>query len=515
MSDSGLLSIAAKVGAACCLLLVGRWIYRLTLHPLAKVPGPKLAAMSSAYAMSWDLPYESSYIRNFAKWHAQHGPIIRIEPNHVHVLDTEAYDKVFKIGTKFYRDPAIYSFPFTKGGFFNKLHVKEAKPHRDLYMPYFSRSSVQTLEPAIRDHLQAFLDKIGEAADAGRPVDLTRGFRCLVADTVMRYSYDQPFGALQAPDFEFPMLENIERFFDFSTSGWYFPNFMGGVVDICQKVPRPWIQGNPPIASALENLDGCLARMVELKKEEPNHQTPSIFQTAFNPNPQKGHPTLDNHNLAADALTIFTAGTDTTANALVCGTWRLLEAPDKLTRLQAELRAAIPHSTALSAFPRDWAALETLPYLRAVIRETLRLSYGVPGKLPRVVPPGGAELAGTFLPGGTMVSMACFVYHHHEAFFERPNEFLPERWLVDENSDNTPEKMSELEKGWIPFSRGSRNCIGQNLAWAERYYAFAYLFRRFELSNEGTSQRDMEWHDAFVVATFGHLKVKARRAVEK
>lgn len=495
----------AQAVAACCLLVVGRWVYRLTLHPLAKVPGPTLAAMTSAYAMSWDLPNDSSYVKNFAKWHEKYGPVIRIEPNHVHILDTDAYNKVFKIGTKFYRDPAIYSFPFTKGGFFNKLHVKDAKPHRDLYMHYFSRNAVQTLEPAIRDHLRTFLQKVEQAAVANQAIDMTRGFRCLVADTVMRYSYDRPFGALDAPNFEFPMLENIERFFDFSTSGWYFPNFMGGVVDIFQKLPRPWIQGNPPIASALENLDGCRARIIELKKEELNHQTPSIFQTALNPNPKKGHPNLDINCLAADALTIFTAGTDTTANALVCGTWQLLRKPQALKRLQDEIRAAIPYSTDITAMPLDWTSLEALPYLRAVVRETLRLSYGVPGKLPRVVPPGGAELAGRFLPEGTTVSMTCYVYHHHVPFFERPDEFLPERWL-------DPEKAVELERNWIPFSRGSRNCIGQNLAWAELYYAFAYLLARFDLVNADTTERDMDWHDAFVVATFGHLKVHARKA---
>jgi cytochrome P450 len=504
MTPSGIVFLIGQVVLVGCLLVVGRWIYRLTLHPLAKVPGPKLAAISSAYAMSWDLPHASSYIRNFAQWHEKYGPMIRIEPNHVHILDIESYNKVFKIGTKFYRDPTIYSLPFTKGGFFNKLHVKDAKPHRDLYMSYFSRSNVQSLEPAIREHLTIFLHKLDEAADGDRGVDLTRGFRCLVADTVMRYSYDKPYGALNAPNFEFQMLENIEDFFDFSTSGWYFPNFMGGVVDICQKVPRPWIKGNPPIASALENLDGCEARMVELKKEEINHQSPSIFQTALDPNPTKGHPILSTKELAADALTIFTAGTDTTASALVCGTWRLMQQPATLKRLQDELDAAIPHSDELSTMPLDWPALESLPYLRAVIRETLRLSYGVPGKLPRVVPPGGAELAGTFLPGGTTVSMACYVYHHHEPFFERPDEFLPERWL-------DPEKATELERAWIPFSRGSRNCIGQNLAWSELFYTFAYLFRRFEISNGGTTERDMEWHDAFVVATFGHLRVRLRR----
>lgn len=195
-----------KVLATGFLLLAARWIYRTTLHPLAKFPGPKLAGMTSMYAMAYDFPGETSYIKQFAKWHEEYGPIIRIEPNHLHVLDMDAYNQVFKVGTKFNRDPAIYSFPFTKGSFFNKLTVLEAKPHRDLYMPFFSRTNVQKMEPIIREHLSMFLDKLCEASDAGRDVDLTLGFRCLAADTLMRYSYDKPFGALDYPDFKYPMM---------------------------------------------------------------------------------------------------------------------------------------------------------------------------------------------------------------------------------------------------------------------------------------------------------------------
>ena len=205
--------------------------------------------------MSYDLPIETSYIKEFPKWHEKYGPIVRIEPNHLHIRDMDAYNQVFKIGTKFDRDPAIYSFPFTKGSFFNKLTVKEAKPHRDMYFPYFSRAAVNRLEPIIKQQLSKFVAKLEQAASDSRPVDLSLGFRCLTADSLMHYSYDKPFGALDAPDFEFPMIVAIESFFDNSTFGWYLPNFMGLFVRMMAKLPRSWIQWNKPFAAALGNLD--------------------------------------------------------------------------------------------------------------------------------------------------------------------------------------------------------------------------------------------------------------------
>lgn len=506
--------------AACMLLVVARWVYRLTLHPLAKVPGPKLAAMTSAYAMSYDLNKSSSYIKKFPEWHAQYGPIIRIEPNHVHILDIDSYNKVFKIGTKFYRDPAIYSFPFTKGGFFNKLHVKDAKPHRDLYMGYFSRNAVQILEPVIRQHLVQFFTQLEEAVNANKKVDLTRAFRCLTADTLMRYSYDKPFGATTSPDFIFPMLEAISNFFDNSALGWYLPNLMGRIAAAAKAVPRSWTSVDAGISASLQILDGCLARIVELRGDPTKKNVPSVFKTAFAPNADKGHPILTNNDIASDGLTIFVAGTDTTAHTLTNGTYHLLRNPSILAKLQAELHEAIPSSKTLADMPLDWTALEALPYLRAVIKECLRISSPVPGKLPRMVPDGGAELVGTYLPPGTAVSMAMHVYHSHPGYFPQPEKFIPERWLDNGAGAKEINEALDPEKAFMPFSRGSRNCIGQNLAWAELFYCFGYLLRRFELEGVVKDQRGlgmkeaMEWKDSFVVVTKGHLEVKVRRAAE-
>jgi cytochrome P450 len=498
-----LLNLVVRGGLTLILLWAARCIYRLTLHPLAGIPGPKLAAMTTAYAMSWDLSKDDSYIKNFPEWHRKYGRIIRIAPNHVHILDIDTYNQVFKIGTKFYRDPAVYSFPFTRGGFFNKLHVKDAKPHRDLYMHYFSRNSLQRLEPTVRENLAELLQRIDDTTTKGRPIDAKRAFRSWTADTVMRYMYDQSFGAVDFPGFKQPMLETMDKYFRNAPLGWYLPRAVNTLVEIIDRIPRAWVM-DEGIAASLYVLDRSEEYIEALKRQNKAERTMSIFETALDPKPEKGHPVLSVRSLASDALAFFTAGTDTTANALVTGTWHLLHNRAVLDNLQSELRSAIPHTTDLTSMPLELVALESLPHLRSVIKESLRLSYGVPGRIPRVVPPEGATLCGKPIPGGTIISMSCHSYHHNPAYFSSPDQFLPERWA------NT-HRAAELDKYWIPFSRGSRNCIGQNLAMAELYYAFAYLYRRFELEVFETTSKDMEWKDAFVVVTNGHLQVKAKR----
>ena len=173
--------------------------------------------------------------------------------------------------------------------------------------------------------------------------------------------------------------------------------------------------------------------------------------------------------------------------------------------------------------------LETDEKKRAIVKESLRLSYGVPGCLPRVVPPSGAVLCGHEVPPGvgilhlpsaihdlltsvylqTIVSSSNYVYHQDPHTFHDPEAFRPERWLAE-----SPGDLREMERNFFPFSRGSRSCIGSNLAHAELNLTLAHLFRRFDISNHGTSERDMQWDDCFSPVTKGHLMVMLKDSAD-
>ena len=123
---------------------------------------------------------------------------------------------------------------------------------------------------------------------------------------------------------------------------------------------------------------------------------PTIFDTALKPNTEKAQvrPRVD--ALTADTLLQLIAGTDTSAHVLVVATYNVLKDNRILEKLQIELREAIPRKDALL----KWADLEKLPYLRGVIEESLRLSSGAPGHLPRVVPAAGAVMCGQRIAPG-------------------------------------------------------------------------------------------------------------------
>ena len=101
------------------------------------------------------------------------------------------------------------------------------------------------------------------------------------------------------------------------------------------------------------------------------------------------------------------------------------------------------------------AGVHNLPYLNAVIEETLRVYPPAALSLTRIVPPGGAMICGKRIPAGTGVGVTSWAATHSPQNFAVPEEFAPERWL-----DN-PRFASDDREASQPFSMGARNCVGK------------------------------------------------------
>lgn len=109
----------------------------------------------------------------------------------------------------------------------------------------------------------------------------------------------------------------------------------------------------------------------------------------------------------------------------------------------------------------------------AVIKEGLRLSFGVIGRLPRVVTEPGATFHDHYLPPGTIVGMSSWLMHRNPDIFTDPMKFDPERWL------KSVEEYRRLDHHLVPFGRGTRQCVGMPLAYSELYVTLGTLFRQF------------------------------------
>ena len=156
--------------------------------------------------------------------------------------------------------------------------------------------------------------------------------------------------------------------------------------------------------------------------------------------------------MADEAQTIVGAGVETTAFALTVATFHIANTPHIYERLHTELASAIRSDAA--TIP-ELTELEPLPYLRACILESIRLSYGVTSRLRRVFD-RPLEYGDWTIPPRTIVSASIVDVTHDETIFPDSYAFVPERWLGDPRAPSG----KPLEHYLVTFSKGSRICLG-------------------------------------------------------
>ena len=196
--------------------------------------------------------------------------------------------------------------------------------------------------------------------------------------------------------------------------------------------------------------------------------------------------------LVTEAQSLVGAGTLTTAHMLSSTTYYILADPVVLQKLLAELHSQIPDPAVMPPL----AQLEDFPFLTAVIYEGLRISYGTLHRLSRVHPDRTLQYHDWSIPPGTAVGITSLFIHDEPSIFPEPRAFHPERWLGPDAKEKT--------KYLFNFGKGTRQCVGVNLAYAEIYLTLAAVFRQFGQKMrlfETEVERDVDVaHDFFVTA---------------
>ena len=113
-----------------------------------------------------------------------------------------------------------------------------------------------------------------------------------------------------------------------------------------------------------------------------------------------------------------------------------------------------------------------LPYLTACIEEALRLTYGVTERRARAYDAGSLTYREWTIAPSTFVSMDTWDVHHDESIFPDSHRFIPDRWL---GNAKAPDGRS-LSSYMVSFGKGTRKCVGLQLAYAEMYVALASFF---------------------------------------
>ena len=157
----------------------------------------------------------------------------------------------------------------------------------------------------------------------------------------------------------------------------------------------------------------------------------------------------------------------------------LLRTPDCYSKLQKELDThlqPVSSTTDPTYFRTPFSEARKLPYLRACIQEAFRMHPAFGMMLERIVPPSGATICGSFIPGGTLVGCnAWVVQRDQKTFGEDCDGYRPERWLEDDESTR------RMERAMFNFGEGNHVCLGQNIALMNIYKLVPSLIRTYEV----------------------------------
>lgn len=161
------------------------------------------------------------------------------------------------------------------------------------------------------------------------------------------------------------------------------------------------------------------------------------------------------------------AGGDTAAATMSGIVYNTLKHPHVLKRLQQELDGNIKQT------PVSWKVASSLPYLDAVIQESIRFHPGTSFAMERVVPQEGLKLPdGRFLAPGTVVGMHNWVVNRDKTVFgPDADSFDPKRWLQknDEDAAAFSSRIANMKNAVLSFGGGKRRCVGKNFAMLEMY----------------------------------------------
>ncbi|KAL6156939.1 hypothetical protein ACJBU6_04517 [Exserohilum turcicum] len=323
----------------------------------------------------------------------------------------------------------------------------------------FSDKALRAQEELVMRYIDQFMNAL--AAQSGADVNVKNWLEYTAFDIVGDLAFGEPFGCLSNGAYH-PWV------------GLLFPFIKALSLFGAARLFKPFT----PFLIALLPKEDIRARMQHIKLsaekvhkrlaagEQPHRS--DFWTYILRHNDEKG---MCIEEMESNASLFITGGSETVATAL-CGILYLLaKNPASMQKLREEIFAAFETKQDINML-----SVGGLKVLQATINEGMRIYPPVPAGLQRIVPKGGAIIAGHAVTEGTIVNVSQQPAYHLASNFAQPDRFAPVRWLADASAEYSQDKKDVFQ----PFSTGPRNCVGKNLAMAEMKLILARLVWQFD-----------------------------------
>ncbi|KAK6334433.1 hypothetical protein TWF730_003647 [Orbilia blumenaviensis] len=457
---------------------------------LRRIPGPFVASFTNAWRLKANLSRRPELIHKAL--HKKHGDLVRIGPNCVSVGAATEVKTIYGI-TRLFQKSKFYPVtrPIAAGkevlGVFD---VTSEELHKNLKRPIghaYAMSTLLDYEPYVDSTVQVLQRRLEELyVNKDKVCDLGEWLHWTAFDVVGEMTFSRRLGFLEQGKDVDGVIEGTQGQLDYLAVIGQMP-FLGmssgedlrktgymliiGLDHLLMKNPlRIWWKGNPtsPVTKFALN---CMQQRLQ-EKEKGDNSKRKDFLSKFLDAADKYEGKIPREQVIGWAAANVFAGSDTTAISLRAIMFNLMKYPAALHTLRTEFADAGLSATTIPKYSQT----NSLPYLSAIIKESLRLHPAVGILLERIVPAGGVTLCGEFIPEGTIVGCNPWVIHHDQRVYGADAEFFrPERWI-----EATDEQKADMERSYLVFGSGKRTCIGKNISLLEIYKIVPWLVMRYE-----------------------------------
>lgn len=405
--------------------------------------------------------------------HEIYGSIVRIGPNELSIVDKDYIPHV--LGHKGMPKGPLWDgrrLSRNRAQFPSAISIRDLEVHSQLRKPWnkaFSAGPLsdydQILVSSAGELLRHLEDACSASPDKVAHIDISKWISYFSFDFMGALVFGENFDIMKFRD-QYKLLHSLDNAMRLIALVQHAP-WLGGVIRLIQFGKKE-----------SHSLGEFTLRLAQRRASQVSKQNDLFYHLLQAIDPEQQASPLP--YLVANAAVFTVAGSDTAASVLSNVIYYLLCNSFYYSKLREEIDTSFPPSEMINI-----ERLASLPFLNAVINETLRLQPPVPSGLQRAPTEGtgSKELLSMVIPEQSAILIPPYVYHRDPRyFFPNPDTFWPERWL----QDLTYQGEFRLDRSaFIPFSSGPANCVGKNLALHELRYVIASLVRTFDMTFQG------------------------------
>ncbi|KAL2075819.1 hypothetical protein VTL71DRAFT_762 [Oculimacula yallundae] len=493
-------------------------IYPAFLSPLSRIPNVHWSAPFLPLWILWTR-FKVRENRDIHAAHQKYGPVIRLAPNELSVNGLAGLRTVYGGGFEkgqWYSIFDNYGVPCMFSSWDSKAHSVRKRMLSNIY----SKSTIHN-SPALAAQAQVIIfDRLLPLlTDASTPRRFPNGIDIheIWSSTTMDFIAAYQFGLKNGSDFltnETARKSWLKLYHSRKTYVFWsqeLPRFSRFLRKLnIYLIPR-WVDTNNRELEAWtqERCDSTSAYLRDgsADKDEDPANEPVVFKAVLTgiekEQKTKGDSSILSPNIlkypelsmASEMIDHMAAGHETSGIMLTYISWYLSQDIDLQDRLRAELLTLSPNMSLSSANPTipNSKDLDSLPFLHAILMETLRTNAAIPGSLPRMTPYPVCTIGDySGIPGGVRVNAQAYSVHRNEQVYPDPEKWDYTRWLDDENGYNE-EQRKERDRWFWAFSSGGRMCVGSNFAMHELKLVVAAVYANFRtriVDDRGIEQED-------------------------